>query len=81
MLKKLSNQISIDDRLVEFTEGETLYQIAQRCPTNDPCSHPIPTLCYDDRLDPVGSCRLCVVESMVFETQLLPAQQKPHQVW
>lgn len=62
MSEKLSNQISIDDRLVEFTEGETLYQIAQRCPTNDPCSHPIPTLCYDDRLDPVGSCRLCVVE-------------------
>ena len=62
MSEKLSNQISIDDRLVEFTEGETLYQIAQRCSTNDLCSHPIPTLCYDDRLDPVGSCRLCVVE-------------------
>ena len=81
MPEKLSNQISIDDWLVEFTECETLYQIAQRCPTNDPCSHPIPTLCYDDRLDPVGSCRLYVVKVDGFETQLLPAQQKPHQVW
>ena len=62
MIKNSTNQISIDGQLVEFTEGETLYQIAQRCQIDESGNRPIPTLCYDHRLDAFGSCRLCVVE-------------------
>ncbi|MDB4658367.1 2Fe-2S iron-sulfur cluster-binding protein, partial [bacterium] len=48
--------ITIDGQLTTFTEGETIYQVATRLKKN------IPTLCYDDRLDAFGACRLCVVE-------------------
>src|SRR5690606_3899377 len=48
--------IRLDGRDVEFTEGETIYQVARRHAAQ------VPTLCYDDRLAPFGACRLCVVE-------------------
>lgn len=48
--------LTLDGRQVEFTPGETIYQVAQRHQAE------IPTLCYDDRLDAFGGCRLCVVE-------------------
>ncbi len=48
--------ITLDGEAVTFTEGETIYKIAERQRKN------IPTLCYDPRLDPFGGCRLCVVE-------------------
>ncbi len=48
--------IILDGDVAPFSEGETIYEVAQR----HPCT--IPTLCYDDRLDPFGGCRLCVVE-------------------
>ena len=47
--------ITLDDRRVSFTPGETLYEIARRAGTD------IPTLCYDPRLEPFGGCRLCMV--------------------
>jgi len=50
------NTLTLDGTEVAFTEGEMLYQIAQRHQTK------IPTLCYDPRLEAFGACRLCVVE-------------------
>lgn len=52
----MTNTITLDGKSVEFTDGETLYEIARRESTA------IPTLCYDDRLEAFGACRLCVVE-------------------
>ncbi len=48
--------MTLDGTEVEFTEGETLYEVARRH------AKEIPTLCYDPRLEPFGGCRLCVVE-------------------
>ena len=46
----------LDGIEVPFTPGETLYEVAERHGRN------IPTLCYDERLEAFGGCRLCVVE-------------------
>lgn len=48
--------IELDGETVSFTPGETIYEVSKRHQSN------IPTLCYDDRLEPFGGCRLCVVE-------------------
>ena len=48
--------LTLDGELVPFSPGETLYEISQRARAE------VPTLCYDDRLEPFGGCRLCVVE-------------------
>ncbi|MBM3276559.1 MAG: (2Fe-2S)-binding protein [Candidatus Handelsmanbacteria bacterium] len=48
--------LTLDGEQVEFAPGETLYEIAHRRHAE------IPTLCYDPRLEPFGSCRLCAVE-------------------
>ena len=48
--------MTLDGQEVEFTPGETIYQVAVRHQKE------IPTLCYDDRLEAFGGCRLCVVE-------------------
>jgi len=48
--------ITMDGVEVAFTPGETIYEIADRS------EKIVPTLCYDPRLEPFGSCRLCVVE-------------------
>ncbi len=52
----LAQSITVDGREMSFHEGETLYQVIKRHQDS------IPTLCYDPRLEPFGSCRLCVVE-------------------
>ena len=48
--------ISIDGIDVSFAPGETIYEVADRIEKD------LPTLCYDPRLEPFGSCRMCVVE-------------------
>ncbi|MCA8942417.1 MAG: (2Fe-2S)-binding protein [Planctomycetes bacterium] len=48
--------IVLDGTEVPFCDGETLYEISRRHRKE------VPTLCYDDRLDAFGACRLCVVE-------------------
>lgn len=48
--------MTLDGEEVSFTEGETIYEVAERRLKE------IPTLCYDPRLEPFGGCRLCVVE-------------------
>lgn len=57
-MSKSQPTVTIDGQSVPFTPGETIYEIAQRAESE----RPIPTLCYDPRLAPFGSCRLCVVE-------------------
>ena len=48
--------MTLDGIEANFTEGETIYEVAQRHRKE------IPTLCYDPRLESFGACRLCVVE-------------------
>ena len=48
--------IFLDGEEVPFEPDETIFQVADRHRKE------IPTLCYDDRLDAFGGCRLCVVE-------------------
>ena len=49
-------KMQLDGQEVSFSEGETVLEVARREGTF------VPTLCWDERLDPYGSCRLCVVE-------------------
>ena len=49
-------KMTLDGQVVSFTTGESVYEVAQRHQKE------IPTLCYDQRLDAFGGCRLCVVE-------------------
>lgn len=46
----------LDGEEVPFEPGESIFRVAERH------GKEIPTLCYDDRLDAFGACRLCVVE-------------------
>ena len=55
-IKQRSNTVKLDGETVTFTEGETIYEVAKRQRKD------IPTLCYDSRLKPFGSCSLCDVE-------------------
>jgi len=47
---------SIDGRDVSGREGETILEVARQSGIK------IPTLCHLDGLDPVGACRMCLVE-------------------
>ena len=42
--------------LCSAADGEPLYEVARRH------GEEVPTLCFDDRLEAFGGCRLCVVE-------------------
>jgi predicted molibdopterin-dependent oxidoreductase YjgC len=48
--------VSIDGKEVPYREGQTLYEAIKGAGQN------VPTLCYDERLEAFGACRLCVVE-------------------
>jgi predicted molibdopterin-dependent oxidoreductase YjgC len=52
----VSSTMTLDGEEVGFTPGETIYQVAERH------QREIPTLCYDERLEPFGGCRMCIVE-------------------
>lgn len=49
-------KLSINGRDVRAPEGSTILQAARRAGIK------IPTLCFHERLKPIGSCGLCVVE-------------------
>ena len=58
----------------------TIYDAATRAYADDPAGNPIPVLCHQEHLEPVGVCRVCCVEiakvkrgSMQRERKLLPA--------
>ncbi|NNE94392.1 MAG: molybdopterin-dependent oxidoreductase [Verrucomicrobiales bacterium] len=48
--------MTLDGGIVKFVDGETIYEVANRHRKE------VPTLCYDERLEAFGACRLCVVE-------------------
>ncbi len=48
--------ITLDGVEVPFDDGETIFEISRRHQRD------VPTLCYDDRLEAFGACRLCVVQ-------------------
>jgi len=48
--------LTIDGRRVSVPEGSTVLEAARAAGIY------IPTLCYDEDLEPVGACRMCIVE-------------------
>ena len=48
--------LTIDGKIINTKEGTTVLQAAQKAGIN------IPTLCHDDKLEPYGACRFCMVE-------------------
>jgi bidirectional [NiFe] hydrogenase diaphorase subunit len=48
--------LTIDGKEVSALEGETILQVARENGID------IPTLCYLEGLEPIGACRLCLVE-------------------
>jgi bidirectional [NiFe] hydrogenase diaphorase subunit len=51
--------LQIDGKEVEAREGMTLLQAARSAGIE------IPTLCYHEKLEPHGGCRLCIVEAEI----------------
>src|ERR1700761_2805419 len=49
--------LTIDGREVTASEGVTIWQAAKAAGID------IPVLCHDERFDPVGVCRMCVVDT------------------
>ncbi|PKM42379.1 MAG: pyridine nucleotide-disulfide oxidoreductase [Firmicutes bacterium HGW-Firmicutes-8] len=49
-------KINIDGKEIEAPKGSNLLEVARQNGID------IPTLCHDPRLEPFGSCRLCLVE-------------------
>ncbi len=49
-------RFTLDGREVEVQPGETLLDACRAA------ASAVPTLCHDDRLDPYGGCRMCLVE-------------------
>lgn len=52
----MSVSLKIDGRVLQAAEGAFLLQVARAAGIE------IPTLCHHDDLEPVGACRLCLVE-------------------
>src|ERR1700746_3249801 len=48
--------LTIDGREVSTAEGSTIWEAAKAAGID------IPVLCHDERFDPVGVCRVCVVD-------------------
>jgi formate dehydrogenase alpha subunit len=55
-IANLKSTITINGHKLSFLPGETILKIAKRNGIE------VPTLCYDERLEPYGGCRLCIVE-------------------
>ncbi len=49
-------KLTLNGREVPFESGERLLDVCRREGLE------VPTLCQDDRVDPMGSCRMCLVE-------------------
>lgn len=49
--------ITINNKKIETTSGKTILEVV-----NEHNLDTIPTLCHDDRIEPYGSCFMCVVE-------------------
>jgi bidirectional [NiFe] hydrogenase diaphorase subunit len=53
-VKKIT--LNIDDREITGEDGMTILEVARAAGID------IPTLCYHEKLEPYGACRLCLVE-------------------
>ncbi|MCA9080908.1 MAG: (2Fe-2S)-binding protein, partial [Planctomycetaceae bacterium] len=53
----MSVTLTIDDQTVTVPAGTTLWQAAKAAGID------IPVLCHQERLNPVGVCRMCVVDA------------------
>ena len=62
--------LELDGVAVAFTPGESLYELSERHRKE------VPTLCFDDRLDAFGGCRLCVVEVEGFRSPVASCTTK-----
>jgi bidirectional [NiFe] hydrogenase diaphorase subunit len=49
-------KLTIDGREIKSEEGQTILQVARDNGID------IPTLCYNEAIEPYGACRLCIVE-------------------
>ena len=74
--------ILLDERGRAVPRATTIYDAASGLYQDDPSKNPIPVLCHRDHLNPVGVCRVCVVEiskvkgaARRTERKLLPACQ------
>lgn len=54
--KKMSETAQIDGRTVGIRNGESILEAARRVGVD------VPSLCYDSRIEPLASCRLCLVK-------------------
>ena len=52
----MSIRLTIDGRTVEVRAGSTVLDACAAASVD------VPTLCHEDRVDPMGSCRMCLVE-------------------
>jgi formate dehydrogenase major subunit len=48
--------LTVDGRQITVPEGTTIYHAARQLGID------IPVLCHDERYEPVGVCRMCVVD-------------------
>ena len=55
--KSLSVELMINGRKVSAVPGQTILDVVRQHKLDQ-----IPTLCHDPKLEPYGSCFLCVVE-------------------
>ncbi|MHA2475189.1 MAG: 2Fe-2S iron-sulfur cluster-binding protein, partial [Promethearchaeota archaeon] len=55
-MKNAKNVLNIDNHSVEFTEGQTILEVALEAGIY------IPTLCYMKDLTPYAGCRLCIIK-------------------
>ena len=60
------SSITINDRIYEINEGDTILKVARNNGID------IPTLCFMEGVSDIGMCRLCVVEAEGFDN-FLPA--------
>ena len=54
----MSKTAWLDGQAFEIREGETILNFVERQRETGA----IPTLCYDSRMEPFGSCRVCMVD-------------------
>ena len=79
-LTDAQGKILRDAEGLPIPRATTIYDAARRAYADDPAGNPIPILCHQEHLEPVGACRVCCVEiakvkrgSMQRERKLLPA--------
>jgi NADH-quinone oxidoreductase subunit G len=62
--------VTIDGKMCQSTFGKTILEIARE---NDIY---VPTMCYLTKVQPIGACRMCVVEVEGVEGMILSCQEK-----